>query len=110
MSYQKYDIVLALFPFTNLTNAKRRPIVIIKDLEGDNIVACQITTKKRNFPKYIVSLEKSDCSGDIRFNSFICCDLITTLHKSLIFKKIGSIKREEIKKDLDLKLKSILLS
>ncbi len=109
MRYLKCDIVLALFPFTDLTNAKRRPVVIIKDLEGNNIIACQITTKKRVFAKYSIPLQKSDCIGDIRFDSFICCDLITTLHKSLIFKKIGSIENNKVKAELDSKLKSIFL-
>ena len=110
MEYQRHDIVLALFPFTDLTDAKKRPVVIIKDLEGNNVIACQITTKKHMFEKYSLPLQRSQCIGDIRFDSFICVDLITTLHRSLVFKKIGSIKDEKVKTELDAKLKETLFS
>ena len=83
MKFQRHDIVSALFPFSDLSDAKKRPVVIIRDL-GDNVIACQITTKQQ---KYAISLQKNQTIGDIRFDSFICADLITTLHKSLIFKK-----------------------
>lgn len=70
MKFQRYDLVLALYPFTDLTSAKRRPVVIIADLEGNNVIACQITTKKHSLEKYSLSLLKSQCIGDIRFNSW----------------------------------------
>ena len=110
MKYQRYDIALALFSFTDLTDAKKRPVVIIKDLEGSNVIACQITTKRHLFEKYLIPLQKDQCIGDIRFDSFICVDLITTLHRSLVFKKIGSIKDEKVKTELDTKLKETLVS
>jgi mRNA interferase MazF len=60
MNLKKFDIVLVDFPFSNLTKTKKRPALVISSLEGENSVLCQITTKRRNFPKYEVYLPKSD--------------------------------------------------
>jgi mRNA interferase MazF len=46
MSYKKGDIVLIKFPFTDLSNAKKRPVLIIKDENRLNDFVCfQITSK-----------------------------------------------------------------
>src|SRR3989344_3542724 len=98
MKYSKYDIVLANFPFTDLSKSKKRPSVVIRDLEGQNVIVCQLTTKKHSFTKYEIALMRNHCNGNIRFDSFIYADLIATLHKSLIDRKIGFVKDENVKK------------
>lgn len=108
MKYQRYDLLSALYPFTDLSGAKRRPVVVLTDLEGDNLIACQITTKKHTFTKYLIPLPKNACEGDIRFDSFICTDLIATIHKSLIFKKLGTIQDTQIKHELDMKVSALV--
>jgi mRNA interferase MazF len=108
MILKKFDIVLTVFPFTNLKNAKKRPALIINPLEGENSIVCQITTKQRDFQKYGIFLPKNACSGDIRFDSFIYVDMIFTLHKSLIYGKIGEINSSKIKDDINQKIRLAL--
>lgn len=110
MKYKKFDILLVSFPFSDLTQTKMRPALVIKELEGDNTIFCQITTKKRGIIKYEVPLNKGQCEGNIRFDSNIYLDMIFTLHKSLISRKIGFIKDEKIKKEINFKLKEILFN
>ncbi|MBI2631396.1 type II toxin-antitoxin system PemK/MazF family toxin [Candidatus Pacearchaeota archaeon] len=108
MNFRKYDIVLALFPFTDLTEAKKRPALVIKELEGENIIVCQITTKRHSFSKYEVPLKKEHSEGDIRFDSYIYFDIIATLNKKVIEKKIGYVKDGKTRKEIDEKLHLIL--
>ncbi|MEK6934000.1 MAG: type II toxin-antitoxin system PemK/MazF family toxin [Nanoarchaeota archaeon] len=108
--YEKFDILLVNFPFSNLAQTKIRPAVVIKELEGDNIIFCQITTKKRGIIKYEIPLNKSQCEGDIRFNSKVHIDMIFTLHESLVSRKIGFIKDERVKKEIDFKLKELFFN
>jgi len=103
----KFDIVLINFPFTDLTSSKIRPGLIIKTLEGENLILCQITTKRRNISKYEVKLDENSCEGDIRFNSNIYIDMIFTLHKTLIINKLGSIKNKSTINEINSKIKQM---
>lgn len=107
MIIKKFDIVLVDFPFSDLTKTKKRPALVINSLEGENAILCQITTKRRNIQKYETMLSKGSCTGDIRFNSFVYVDMIFTLHKSLIYKKIGEINDARIKEMINQKVKLV---
>ena len=107
MNLKKFDIALVNFPFSDLTETKKRPALVIKSLEEDNTIFCQITTKRRNIQRYEVIIEKEDCEGDIRFDSFVYLDMIFTLHKSLIHKNIGEIKSLKVKDSINQKIKLI---
>lgn len=107
MNFKKFDIALVNFPFSDLTKTKKRPALVIKSLEGDNTLFCQITTKRRNFQKYEIILKKDDCEGNIRFDSFIYLDMIFTLHKSLVHGKIGEVKNSKTVEIISQKIKSI---
>lgn len=41
----KGNVVVVPFPFSDLTQAKRRPALVISKLEGDDIILCQITSQ-----------------------------------------------------------------
>jgi len=105
---KRFDIVLVDFPFSDLTKIKKRPALVINSLEGENAILCQITTKRRNIQKYEILLPKEFCKGDIRFNSFIYVDMIFTLHKSLIYRKIGEINNLNIKEMINQKINSAI--
>jgi len=39
------DIVVVPFPFSDLTEAKRRPALVLAELEGEDRILCQITSQ-----------------------------------------------------------------
>ena len=41
----KGDIVIVPFPFSDLTQAKKRPALVIADLEGNDLILSQITSQ-----------------------------------------------------------------
>lgn len=43
--FVKGDVIVVPFPFSNLTQAKRRPALIVAVLHGDDVILCQITSK-----------------------------------------------------------------
>ena len=107
MNFIKHDIILVDFPFSDLKVKKIRPALVIKSLEGENTILCQITTKKRGLSKYEVELNKNACEGNIKFDSNIYLDMIFTLHESLIVRKIGHIKDNKIKTEIDNKIRDM---
>ena len=54
--FVKGDVVVVPFPFSDLTQAKRRPALIIVTLDGDDVILCQITSKMIK-DKYALALE-----------------------------------------------------
>jgi mRNA interferase MazF len=55
----KGDIVVLPFPFSDLSQSKRRPAFVIANLEGDDIILCQITSQTVR-DMYAISLKESD--------------------------------------------------
>jgi hypothetical protein len=51
--FVKGDVVVIPFPFSDLTGNKRRPALILVDLNGDDCIVCQITSKHRSDPRAI---------------------------------------------------------
>jgi len=62
MSYKKGDILLINFPFTDLANSKRRPVLLIRDEnELGDFVCFQITSKSTQ--KCIIEIGVKDLDG-----------------------------------------------
>ena len=59
--FVKGDVVVVPFPFSDLTEAKRRPALVIATLAGDDLILCQITSQ-RIADRYAILLENSDFS------------------------------------------------
>jgi len=51
--------VVVPFPFSDLTHSKRRPALVVAELEGDDLILCQITSQRIR-DEYAVSIEESD--------------------------------------------------
>lgn len=45
-TFVKGDVVVVPFPFSDLTRAKRRPALVVAELEGDDLILCQITGRQ----------------------------------------------------------------
>ena len=108
MNINKFDLFLAEFPFTDLSGTKLRPVLILKNIEGNNAIVCQITKQRHNLRKYEIPLKKEDCNEALRVDSFIYVDILTTLHKRVLTKRLGSISNQNIRSEVEAKLKLLL--
>lgn len=55
----KGDVVVVPFPFSDLSQAKRRPALVVADLDGDDLILCQITSQSVR-DRYAVVLAAGD--------------------------------------------------
>lgn len=44
-TFVKGDVVVAPFPFSDLSATKKRPALVIATLTGNDVILCQITTQ-----------------------------------------------------------------
>ena len=92
----KGDVVVVPFPFSDLTNAKRRPAFVLSVLPGDDIILCQITSRdiKDNFA---VKLKSEDfVRGSLPIESNIRPNRLFTADRHIILYKIGHVHQQKI--------------
>ena len=95
--FVKGEIVVFPFPYTNLSETKKRPALVVAKLKGKNIILAQITTVKRE-DEDLISLSKNDfASGFLEHDSFVMPSIITTAEGSSVLYKIGKLRQEKIK-------------
>ena len=93
----KGDIVVVPFPFSDLTQSKRRPAFVISELSGDDRILCQITSQSVR-DKYSVSIDDSDFeTGGLHHKSNVRPNRIFTCDMAIILYTIGHLKFEKIK-------------
>jgi mRNA interferase MazF len=92
----KGDVVVVPFPFSDLSDKKRRPAFVVKKLEGEDIILCQITSRARN-DAYSIPVEKTDFSeGGLPVDSYIRPNRLFTADRGIIIKKAGKLNEGKI--------------
>lgn len=94
----KGDVVVLPFPYSDLSVSKKRPAMVLADLKGDDIILCQITSQ---FVKddYAIALDNSDfIKGSLNRPSNIRPNRLFTAEKSIIIRKIGTVKPDVFEK------------
>ena len=99
--FVKGDVVVVPFPFSDLTQAKRRPALVVVDLEGDDIILCQITSQL-NKDNYSIIINENDFKeGNLKQISNIRPNRIFTADTSIILYKVGTLKGRMIDRVID---------
>lgn len=94
--FVKGDVVVVPFPFSDLTEAKRRPALVITSLDGDDVILCQITSKELK-DNYSLLLQDSDFqAGGLKQLSNIRPNRLFTADSHIILYRIGNLKSEKI--------------
>ncbi len=82
--FVKGDVVVVPFPFSDLTQSKRRPALVISALEGDDAILCQITSKAIK-DKYSIALDDIDFeAGSLKQSSNVRPNRIFTADSHII--------------------------
>lgn len=102
----KGDVVVVPFPFSDLTQAKRRPALIVAVLEGDDLLLCQVTSQRVR-DSYAIPLEDKDfVAGGLRQKSNIRPNRLFTADQRLVLYKAGQLGnaklREVIRKIIEI--------
>jgi mRNA interferase MazF len=90
------QIVLAAFPFSDLTSNKLRPCLVIGIAEFNDIALCQITSKQYQSKRAVPLLKSDFIQGTIVTNSFIRPDKIATLDRKMIKQILGTISENKL--------------
>lgn len=93
----KGDIVIIPFPFSDLSETRKRPAFVAANLKGNDIILCQITSKNVN-DSYSLKISQGEFKeGTLQQESNIRPNKIFTADKSIVLYKAGSLKQEKTK-------------
>lgn len=93
--FVKGDILIIEFPFSNLKNSKRRPVLVLKVPKGEDLIVLQITGSSYENSVEIIINNIDFMQGSLNRESFVRIDKLASVEKSLIAYKIGSLKKEK---------------
>ncbi len=92
----KGDVVVVPFPFSDLTQAKRRPALVISKLEGDDLILCQITSQAIR-DNYAISIDDKDFeTGSLKQPSNVRPNRIFTADSHIVLYKIGNLSATKV--------------
>lgn len=92
----KGDVVVVPFPFSDLSNSKKRPALVLASLEGEDLILSQITSKNI-FDSYSIEIKTSDFSnGTLNKDSNVRPNKIFTADKNIILYKIGNLTNKKM--------------
>lgn len=87
--FVKGDIIVVPFPFSDLTQAKRRPAIVISALEGNDLILCQITSQSVR-DNYAILLDDKDFNtGSLKQSSNIRPNRIFTADNHIVLIELG---------------------
>jgi mRNA interferase MazF len=95
-TFIKGDVVVVPFPFSDLTNAKRRPALVVATLSRNDFILCLITSQKTN-DKYTIAISNDDFeTGNLNRNSYVKVNRLFTANEQIIVYKIGTLTTSKI--------------
>jgi len=94
--FVKGDVVVAPFPFSDLSAVKKRPALVIAALTGDDVLLCQITSQATS-DSYTVSLLKTDfATGKLNRDSNVRPNRLFTADSNIILYRAGTLSSMKI--------------
>ena len=90
--FVKGDVVIVPFPFSDLSQNKRRPALVIANLQGDDLILCQITSQSLS-DSYAVIVNNNDFeTGSLNKPSNVRPNRLFTADQSIVLSVAGHLK------------------
>ncbi len=94
--FVKGDVVVVPFPFSDLSSNKRRPALVVADIQGDDVIMCQITSRSVA-DSYAINLASGDFKeGKLSKSSNIRPNRLFTGDSKIILYRAGRLKAEKL--------------
>lgn len=90
------DVVVVLFPQTDLQIGKRRPALVVATLRGDDLVLCQITSQSRHEGSAVSLVAGDFIGGQLKVDSFVRPERLFTVEAGVILYAAGRLKPAKV--------------
>lgn len=95
------SVVLVPFPFSDLSQSKRRPAVVIASAGNGDWILCQVTSKPYADPRALALMNVDFKQGGLQLDSYVRPAKLFTAHQSLFVLEAGVLAAGSLKKLTD---------
>ena len=88
-------IVTIDFPFSDLSATKRRPALVLAQVNKGDVILCQITSKPYSDPASVLISLEDFSTGQLNRESFARPCKLFTAHNSLIRQKVATLNKQK---------------
>ena len=85
------EVILVHFPFSDLSQSKLRPAVVVADAGKNDWILCQVTSQAYRDPRAIAISDADMTRGSLRVSSYARPGKLFTAHETLTAGKIGAL-------------------
>jgi len=89
------NVVLIPFPFSDLSQSKLRPALVLGDAGRDDWILCQITSKPYGDPLAIPLPESGFSAGSLHRDSYARPGKLFTANRALVVAVVGTINTDK---------------
>lgn len=94
-------VILVPFPFSDLSQSKLRPALVLADAGRGDWILCQITSNPYGDARAISLIDASFATGSLRIISYARPSKLFTASRDLIVAQVGSLKTASFKQVID---------
>ena len=94
-------VVLVRFPFSDLSQTKLRPAVVLADAGRDDWILCQITSRPYGDARALPLDDASFAVGSLRVTSYARPGKLFTGNRDVMVAQVGTLKVEALSRIVD---------
>ncbi len=95
------SVVLVPFPFTDLSDSKLRPAIVLAFVDRDDWILCQVTSKSYSDRRAVEIVDSSFSVGSLHLISYARPGKLFTAHASLIRREVGILHQAALGSIID---------
>ena len=94
-------VILVPFPFSDLSQAKLRPAIVLAAAGRDDWILCQIISTPYGDPRAIPFVDTDFASGSLHVASYARPGKLFTANRSLMVTRVGQLNRQPLQNVID---------
>jgi mRNA interferase MazF len=91
-------VVLVRFPFSDLSQTRLRPAVVLADAGRGDWILCQVTSNAYADPQAVEIVNRDFQTGSLNVTSYVRPGKIFTAHESLVVSQVGTLTDNAFKR------------
>ncbi len=95
------EVVLVRFPFSDLSDAKLRPAVVLADVGRGDWVLCQITSNPYGDSHAVTLTDSSFTAGSLHVDSYARPGKLFTASCHILERQVGTLYPEKLKETVE---------